>query len=377
MVAFNEIIQPISGNNPAGIDSRLEGPLLTDYLNLKEIRNNLRKEERKKVEVDNNLIIDKQAWEEVISLAGKILSNYSKDIEIAVWLLEGLTRTEEFKGLKVGLDIICCFFDKYAEHVYPLQENHEEDDNPKLIALSMLSGKYEIGTLIAPIYFCELIKTKSGKSYNAWEIKRILNSKGKNKISYDVTKDEILQSDELKSALEDIDEEQFLQVKDNLVSCMNSFKELNLILTKNFERYAPNLSNLNNSLFYCLSIVNCITKITQEISQKFTETVVENNKNDNNQPLLNVINVDYKRLSKPDAIKLLEMLVKFFSELEPHSPVSYTLARALKWSDMPLPKMLCDLMSDEMRSEYCRFSGVPFLSQNTSDKNHQENYYED
>jgi type VI secretion system protein ImpA len=374
MIPYNEIIQPINGNNPAGIDARLEDSLLTDYLNLKEIRNNLRKEERKNIEVDNNLIIDKQAWEEVITLAGKILSNYSKDIEIAVWLLEGLTRCEEFKGVKTGLDIICYFFDKYIEYIYPLsQEMDEEDDNPKLIPISMLSGKYEAGTLIAPIYFCELIKTRSGKSYNAWEIKKILSVKNKNKINHDVTIDEILQCDELKSAMENIDEEHFLQLKDNLVNCMSSFKEFNLILTKNFERYAPNLSNLNNSLSYCFSIINTATKITQQILQKPTEIAEENN----NQQLLNITNLDHKKLSRTEAKNLLEMLVKFFGELEPHSPVSYTLARALKWCDMELPKMLCEIMPDEMRAEYCKFSGVPFLSLNSFNRDRQRAYCED
>lgn len=365
MTEYKDLIQPISDEHPCGINVRQDNELSKAYFEIKELRNELRREERKNIEVDNNLFINKEGWEPLVTSISKILAIHTKDIEIVAWLIEGLTRTKQFEGLSVGLQIICDLFDKYPKHLHPIAENISEEDedfHPQLTAISMLGGKYEIGTLIAPIYFCELIKTKNGNSYNGWELKKILKSSGKNQPGKDVTKDDIVQCEELKLALDDLDSERFLKIKEQINSCINSFKQLNKILTVRFERKAPNLTNLNDALGYCFSIISSIAKINDvQVEQKLDKLGDTNSGADSLFKLEWLENLSPKKLNKPAAIKLLEILVTFFAESEPHSPISYNLARTLSWSKMSLPEILSDILSDQARNEYCKYSGVPFL----------------
>lgn len=362
MIVYEQLIQPIKDEQPCGVDIRQDNELLQEYLTLKELRNELRREERKNIEIDNNLAINKDDWKLVVTKASAILTKYTKDVEVAVWLLEGLTRTEEFQGLNTGFQIISYLFENYSEQLYPVPEIDAEADDfhPQLAPISMLGGKYEIGTLIAPIYFCELIRTNNGESYNGWELKKDLKANSKSQSNTDVTKEDILQSELLRLALDEIDNEQFLKIKEAITNSIESFKQLNSILTSRFERQAPNLSNLSNALNYCFSVINAITKTTETQVQKVEDNDDQSSKDDNKQ--LNLNNLNYKQLDKKSAIKLLDTLALFFAESEPHSPIAYSLARALNWSKMTLPEILGDLISDQARDEYCRISGVPFLN---------------
>ena len=45
-------------------------------------------------------------WQKVIQLATKILNEEAKDLEVMVWLAEGLTRKQGFAGLRDGLKML-------------------------------------------------------------------------------------------------------------------------------------------------------------------------------------------------------------------------------------------------------------------------------
>jgi len=367
MIDHDQIIRPLDGENPCGLNLREGDDLsLGQYINLKTIRSSLRKEERIRMEADSSLTLDNEGWREVISLAGNILSRYSKDIEVAVWLLEGLTRVEGIKGLGDGLHILYSLMKNYDQSMlYPrVAEGYDtEEADDLLLPILMLNGRYETGTIIAPIYFCPLIYTLSGESYSSWEIKKILEENVSTKTHQEVTKGMILASEVIKNIIADIDIEKFLQTQQILSTTVENFKKFNLLLTEKFGRNAPNLSNIDNVLKYCNSLVTNLSKIVKASEEKSTSTV--NSEISEKVPAgssLNLSNIDSVAINKQEALQLLEVLIKFFKETESHSPVSYLLSRALNWSTSPLPEILCDLIpDDERRAEYCRFSGVPFI----------------
>lgn len=353
----DKIIEDLGGLNSCGVDLReQEGEASLKYLSLKDLRSSLRRNERKNVEVDHNLLIDSNDWQEVVRTAADLLSNHSKDIEVASWFLEGIVRIEGFAGLRVGLDIVAALFEEYGSDLYPKVE--EDDIELKLASIAMLSGKYEMGTLIAPIYFFDLLKTRSDEHYNAWEIKKLLKKKG-NESHEIVTQDLILGSEELKQAVFSLDLENFSAVETNLEASTVSLKRFNNALTQVFQSQAPSLANLTKTLTYVLSIVASTRKIIgakeeKAIEQLGIQEVVKSPSS------LSLTDIDYSKLNKETALRVLESLVKFFRETEPHSPVSYALDRSLRWSKMPLGEVLSEILPDDAREHYCSISGVPF-----------------
>jgi type VI secretion system protein ImpA len=367
IIDHDRIINPLDGANPCGVNIR-EGDDLTlgRYKELKSIRSSLRKEERIRAETGSALTSNNKEWGEVLSLANEILTKYSKDIEVAVWLLEGLTRVEGIRGLGDGLHIIYSLIKNYdLSMLYPKAaegyDSEEADD--LLLPILMLNGRYEAGTIIAPIYFCPLIYTLSGESYSGWEIKKILEENNSTKSHQEVTQKMILESKVIKDIIADIDTEKFLQIQQNLLAAVENFKNLNLLLTEKFESNAPNLSNIDSVLKYCHNLVANLCKVVKSDEKKSTPTnAPELNEKVYVGASLDLQNIDSISINKQEAVKLLEILIKFFKENESHSPISYLLSRALNWSISPLPEILCDLIPDDKRrEEYCRFSGVPFI----------------
>jgi len=366
MQDYKDLLNPIASDNPCGINIRANSSEANaDYVKLKELRNRLRREERKAIEIDQSIGINKEEWDQVINIAHNIIVKYSKDIEVISWLLEGLTRVNEIEGLEVGLGILIELLKNHGSKLYPqVEEDGEEDLEYKLRSLSMLGGKYEAGTLIAPIYFAIIVQTTNGEKYSAWQFKEILKA-NKNESGYKVTQELLLGCDKLKTVISSINKELLAKIKLSLTSCVSRFKELNTLLSNVFGSNAPNLINLNDVLNYCFSLVENFSKIVNE-KEESTEgsesNIKEEKKIENNS--VSFDNLEKIKLDRVKAVKLLNMLAKYFKETEPHSPISYTLERIISWSDLSLPEMLCDLIPDKVREAYCRYTGIPFIESN-------------
>ena len=64
--------------------------------------------------------------------------------------------------------------------------------------------------------------------------------------------------------------------------------------------------------------------------------------------------------SRAEALAELRRLSDFFLKTEPHSPVSYAIRQAVRWSDMSLPELMQELIDDGgARSGFYRLTGVP------------------
>jgi type VI secretion system protein ImpA len=64
--------------------------------------------------------------------------------------------------------------------------------------------------------------------------------------------------------------------------------------------------------------------------------------------------------SRGQALAELRRLSDFFLKTEPHSPVSYAIRQAVRWSEMSLPELMQELIEDGgARSGFYRLTGVP------------------
>jgi type VI secretion system protein ImpA len=374
MINYEQIISPFHDQNPCGLDLREEAELSSKYLNLKSVRSSLRKEERTAFEASETktLIINKDGWIQVTFMADEILSNDSKDIEVAVWMLEGLVRIQGIVGLKIGFDILSSLLKNYEllslnPRIIDIQDVDQVEDF--LLPITMLNGRYETGTIIAPIYFCPLISTLDGHSYNGWELKNILEEqkliKNNNNI---ISKEALLESDTIRTIVASLNKEEFIKEKDNLDQTMKSFKEFNLLLSEKFHSNAPSLNNIDKVLGYCYSLVKGIYQIAFEDTKTANlindDVALLEKKQESTDLDLDLNSIDYAGINKAKALQLIEILIRFFENSEPHSPVSYLLSRVLRWSQLTLPEILPDLIpNQEERLNFCKFSGVPFINE--------------
>ena len=119
-IDIDVILAPLPGDNPAGENLRYT-PV---YDEIKEARRADDPLDRG----DWDREIKTSDWDRVIALSVEALTEKTKDLQIAAWLSEALTRTEGFEGLIVGLKILAGFLSNFWDTVYP---EIDEDDRLK------------------------------------------------------------------------------------------------------------------------------------------------------------------------------------------------------------------------------------------------------
>jgi len=114
-----ELLNPIAGANPGGIELRYD-PI---YDKIKEARR-----EDDDVPQGEWAVARKTAdWPLVIKLSKEALAKKSKDLQIAAWLTEALVRREGFPGLRSGLDLLSGLIEQHWDHLYPEIEDGDAE----------------------------------------------------------------------------------------------------------------------------------------------------------------------------------------------------------------------------------------------------------
>ncbi len=141
MSLSTELLAPIAGDNPAGSDLRYD-PV---YDKIKEARR-----EDLDVPVGDWATTRKTAdWAVVVKLATEALTKRTKDLQIAVWLTEGLLRRDGFAGFRQGLELTMGLLDQFWDNVYP--ELEDGDSEMRAAPLGWLGLKLDLGVKLAPI----------------------------------------------------------------------------------------------------------------------------------------------------------------------------------------------------------------------------------
>src|SRR3954451_16255081 len=90
---LDELLAPIAGDNPAGIDLRADPSPGSIYFKAKDARAAARAAERA---IDAGQSDDAggllPAWRTILELSPKLLAEHAKDLEIACWYIEALLR---------------------------------------------------------------------------------------------------------------------------------------------------------------------------------------------------------------------------------------------------------------------------------------------
>ncbi len=115
----SSILSPIPGDNPAGADLRYEAV----YDEIKEARKADDELERGDWQRD----LKAADWSKVVQLSCAALAQKSKDLQLAVWLTEGLVKTDGFQGFALGLEVINGLLQNFWEHLYPEIEDGDLD----------------------------------------------------------------------------------------------------------------------------------------------------------------------------------------------------------------------------------------------------------
>ena len=263
-IDIDAILAPLPGDNPAGENLRY-APV---YDEIKEARRADDPLDRG----DWDREIKTSDWDKVIALSVEVLTEKTKDLQIAAWLTEALTKTEGFEGLIAGLKILTGFLSNFWDTVYP--EIEEDDLDYRVGPLEFLNNN--LWFVIKEVPVTDRGVT-SGYSWLQWQDSRqvgyekdTLNQYGDVDDSKKAARDEKIAEGKLSA--EDFDgavamssKAFYVELESSLTSCVEAFKILDQTVDERFGNEAPRLSELKQSIQDCDLLISRILKKKREI----------------------------------------------------------------------------------------------------------------
>lgn len=357
IIPLDKLLQPITEENPVGIDIRDDPSPTSSYYSIKDARNAARAAERNNMFDGDSSEADEQ-WRKILSLAPDILQNQAKDLEVASWYTEALIRRYGFQGLRDGFKLIHGLIEQYWDALYPLPD--EDGVETRIASLTGLNGEGADGVLIAPIRSVEITEGNEPGPFTYWkyqqalEVEKIIDEEAKAKKASKLG----FSNDDVERAVADSSETFFVNIRDDVNQSIDTYREVSRML----DEYcgindAPPTSNVINILVDCLGAINHIGKYKMPSDE--TSDIQTENQADASSADETSAQISGPVKSRAEAFKKLTEISAFFRKTEPHSPISYILERAVKWGDLPLEDLMRELIPDSSaRDFYGSLTGI-------------------
>jgi len=378
---IEDIALPISGELPCGIDPRSDTSPLSQYYRLKEVRTRTRADERNAlIGIDSDETINDfvREWNPIKDEIPQILAQETKDLEYCAWLIEALCRTDGFAGLAIGFTLAHQLISQFWDGLYPSPD--EDGLETRIAPLLGLNGFEGEGVLLMPILSIPLVETGSGERFATWQIEQAsqLNSLSADKQKAKIA-DGAISLKQIKEALSEVGDNELISLRDDIAESIAAFRQLADKMDEVMSGSAQPTSKITEKLQHCESIFTFITTerfnvinaeaaIDQTASDPIDEDSVElDDANHNAGPSIQAKSVngyDFMQMdqslnNRHEAIKALHKIEQYFRTTEPHSPISYAIAQAIRWSELSLPELLAELVSDpNARTDYFKLTGI-------------------
>lgn len=354
VIDLEALLAPIPGDNPAG-ESLIYAETYDLIKEARRAEDTLEQGEWKRETKAAN-------WPAVIELATDALATRTKDLQLAVWLIEALVKQQRFPGLRDGLQLLSGLHEQFWDSLYP--EVEDGDLEARILAMEFLNRTLPVLIRQTPL--------TQGEAYSwlHWKESRDVDNLGRQS------------SEALAEALAEgkITGEQFDKAVAgtsrafcellfaDLNQCWDEYQQLDRVLEEKFGRDAPSLLDVKKALEECRTLLESVVKKKRDLEPDATPAGPEASATGDGfaselsdgeavLPLLGSRrappvtlrpgSVPLEPQDRADALRRLAAVAEYFHRTEPHSPVAYLVERAVRWGQMPLDAWLQDVISDD------------------------------
>lgn len=359
------ILEPIPGENPAGIDPRENPSSASPYYRLKDARAAARAVERSAIDADAPI---PDEWGLVIDLGLTMLTSQAKDLEAATWLTEALIRVEGYVGLRDGLTVLLGFVETFWDELYPQPD--EDGLEIRISPVAGLAGSGATGTLDRPIRNTPLTDGATG-SFSFWHYEQANDLE---KISDPDRRAARIETGTitLETFRKSLQETPPAVLRDTLATlgeCEATLKRLSDALDEKAGMDAPSFTPLQELLSAVSGGLRFVAGDRIALAEQPAETVAAGAPAAVGSPGVAGIGPALVRRpgefdSRDEALTLLGQIGAYFRRTEPHSPLSYTIEDAVRRARLTLPELLKELAeSPEHMQHIMMAAGIKVISE--------------
>jgi type VI secretion system protein ImpA len=349
-IDFNAVLAPIPGEKPAGESVRYSA----EYDALKEARR-----------ADEDLPVgewqreSKTAdWNFVIKLASTALATKSKDLQIAVWLLEGLVNKHGFAGLRDGFILLRELQEKFWDGLYP--EIEDGDLEFRAGPLNWLNEKYS-----AAIRGVAVTNGEQAYSWIHWDESRAVDNLGRQNpeaMQAAIAEGKIT-SEKFDESVQATGRAFYEILFEDVCRARDELHQLERVVDEKFGRHAPSLIKIRAAVDDSHGLVAGILKKKRQQDPNYKPTEersveaavvaeVAAPSPASRMPLTGSWAGEPR--SREEAFQRLAVLAAYLKRVEPQHPVSYLLERAVRWTKMPLEQWLGEVITNQEVLDHLR-----------------------
>lgn len=344
-IDFDKLLVPISADNPSGESLRYDGT----YDSIREARR-----------ADDELAQGEWVretktsdWPAVIDLASEALATRSKDLQIAVWLVEALVNRYGFVGLRDGLRLLRELQEQFWESLYPEMEE-EEDIEFRVAPLEWLNDKLPAAVMQLPV-----TRGLGGEAYSwsRWQESRMVDNLGRRDqaAKQAAVDDGKITGEQFDKAMQSTPVEFYQTLFEDLEQIQEEYQNLDQIIDDKFGRHGPSLLNLKKVIEDHQTLITDLLRkrggLRAEPPAAAAAQAQMPSASQAGVPAAAPVATAASGLpleprDRTDALHRLIAVAEYFRRTEPHSPVSYLVQRAVRWGDMPLDEWLPQVIHD-------------------------------
>ncbi len=323
-VNLEELLEPIPGDNPSGVDLRYE-PI---YDEIKEARRQDDDAAQGQWERARKLA----DWPAVVRLTSKAIAKQSKDLQLAAWLVEALLRQEGYAGLRSGLDVTCGLIDKFWDTLYP--EIEDGDVELRAAPLSWIGLKLDITIRNVPLVragynFFQYTESQTVVGYEA-------NTEGNKRQAREAMIAEgKLAGEAWDKAFDETPKAFYKQIVADLTASLKRIAEIEQ-MDERFGDALPTFGSTRKALEEVQHLTASLLKKKLEIDPDPVEEAQPATAGAEDAPVQasapGSLTVD--PTSREDAISRLVSVARFLRTSEPLNPTSYLILRGLRWGEV-------------------------------------------
>jgi type VI secretion system protein ImpA len=333
----DELLNPIEGPNPGGANLRYD-PV---YDKIKEARREEDQPPPGMSESDRKVADNAQ----VIKLTTDLLTNKTKDLQLAAWLTEALLKQKGFAGLKDGLALCFGLVDKFWDNLYP--ELDDGDVQARGAPLGFVGTKLEIPLKLVPVVEklkYNLVDHQQSRALG-YEDQAKTDEAKKNRAA--AIKEGKLTPEAFDKAFEETPKKFYAQSEQDLDACLKTLGELTKICDAKFGDDGPAFGPLKSALETTRHLIHGCLQKKREKEPDPVEVVPtaegapgaegETGAAGGGAVRTGVL-ISLDGSSEPsdriDAIKKVAEAAAFLRRREPNSPASYLMLRGLRWGEL-------------------------------------------
>lgn len=329
VLEFDEFLQPISADEPAG------GAVpFTTRQEMEDARKEDNPEDYDENDPRRPQEAKKADWPMIVRLAKEVLTNSSKDLMTAARLTEALLKLHRFAGLRDGLMLLSKMVDGCWDFLYPpLQE--PDDMEIRAAAFNWLDdpdrgARFPSTVQATPMIFGE-------KAYG-WLDWRLASEK----------KPDAPTPEEIEKAIQNTSAEQCRDTFEDIKACRDLVAQLSTTLNERMGQVAPSFTFLRPAIENSFTFMQQIVKRKGPAPEEESEAPAEGEEG--------AVATDGaggttaarpRKTTREDLYRMLNDVAAQLQAIEPHSPIPYLIQRAVALGAMPFPDLMRALIRDE------------------------------